>query len=290
MIKILIPFLSAYTLKRFKIFKEEDANPLINYVIYFAIPFLAFKSAYSLGIEKNIFKLAVAAWLIILTLMGIAYISGYLLKLKGKDLRLWILVNSLGNTGFLGYPFSYSYFGEKGLHFAVMYDSLGSVVLVLTLGIFIASEELSIKTLFSFPPTWALILGFLAKPFVLPHTIKTIINFVEPSVFPVIMFAIGLCLDLSEIKNYIKQATSVEMIKIFGGATLGLIYGSILNVAPLPLKIIIIEASMPTMIFTIVLSIKYKLNYKFAISCASLGIIFSFFTTPLIVKLMHYFL
>ncbi|NPA39728.1 MAG: AEC family transporter [Thermodesulfobacteria bacterium] len=280
MIKIIVPFVTAYLLKRLRVFKPEDARVLINYVIYFAIPSIAFKSAYSLGISSNVFKIVFLCWLVTFSLMGLGYLIGRAIGLKGGDLRLWVLMSSFGNTAFLGYPFTYNFFGNHGLSFAVIYDSLGSFVLVLTIGIFIAVGKTSLKALLSFPPSWALILGFLFRPWTLPTMLKEVLNFLAPSVFPVIIFAIGLAVDLSKIIHNIKKSLLVEGFKIFVGGALALIYGLALGISTLPLRVAILEASMPTMIFTIVLALKYKLDHHLATSCASLGILLSFFTAP----------
>jgi len=290
MFKVLVPFISAYLLKRLKIFKTEDSNALINYVIYFAIPAIAFKSAHALGINKNVFKLALLSWLTTLVLMGVGYVIGRFLRMKSEEIRLWVLIISFGNTGFLGYPFTLNFFGEEGLNFAVIYDSLGSFILVLTLGIFIAIGKTNFKAFMSFPPFWALILGFILKPWPIPEGIEKILDFVAPSVFPVILFAIGLAVNLSKVKFYFKKGLLVEGVKIFGGATIAFTLGHLLGISGLPLKVAVLEASMPTMIFTVILALKYKLNHHLAISCASMGIVFSFLTAPLVVKVSAFLL
>ncbi len=286
MLKVFIPFICGYLLKRLRIFKAEDSNVLINYVIYFAIPAIAFKSAHTLGINKGVLNLALLSWLTTLVLIGIGYATGKLLGMRKEELRLWVLITSFGNTGFLGYPFTLNFFGEQGLNFAVMYDSLGSFILVLTLGLFIAIGKPNFKAFMSFPPFWALLLGFFLKPWPIPEEIEKILNFISPSVFPVILFAIGLSVNLSKVKLYFKKGLMVEMIKIFGGAGIAFTIGFFcLHIKGLPLKVAVLEASMPTMIFTIVLALKYKLNHYLAISCASMGIVLSFLTTPLVVKI-----
>ena len=288
MLKIIIPFLCGYLLKKLKIFKEEDANVLINYVIYFAIPAIAFKSAYNLGISREVINIPILSWLTTFSLIIFSFFIGKLLKLKKEELRLWVLICSWGNTGFLGYPTAYNFFGEEGLNFAIIYDAVGTFPLVLTLGIFIAFGKPDIKSFFKFPPIWALFLGFILQPFSIPQAVEKIINFVAPSVFPVILFAIGMALNLSKLRLYFKKALIVEIIKMWGGAIFCFLIGYfILGMKDVPLKVSVLQASMPTMIFTIILALKYRLNHHLAISCASLGIILSFINTPLVVKLVN---
>jgi predicted permease len=287
MIKILIPFFFAYLFKKLNIFKPEDSRVFINYIIYFAIPSLAFKSAHSLGINLNIFKIVLISWLTTLSLFTIGLLTSRIFKIKTEEKRVWLLAITFGNTAFLGYPYTLNFFGEKGLNFAVVYDSLGSFIMVLTLGFLIAIGRPSLKELFSFPPLWALILGFLLKPYPLPQTLKEILNFLIPSVFPVILFAIGLAVSLSRVFSYLKKALFIEGVKIFLGGGLALSWGLLLGLPHFSLKVVILEASMPTMIFTIVLALKYKLNHHLAISCATLGILASFITAPFIVHITN---
>ncbi|WP_456370070.1 AEC family transporter [Thermodesulfatator atlanticus] len=289
MVKIIVPFICAYLLKRRKIFHDGHATALINYVIYFALPAIAFKSAYNIDISANFFKLILTCWLVTSVLIGVGYLTGkFLFKLKNENLKTWLLVISFGNTAFLGYPYTFNFFGEKGLHYAIVYDTLGSFVFVLTVGFFIAVGKLNVKEFISFPPAWGLVLGFLLRSFNLPRLVWDSIEFVIPSIFPVIIFAIGLSVDLKQIGLYFKRSLFIETTKIFLGAFLAILIGKMLGLSGLPFKVAILEASMPTMIFTAVLALKYKLNHNLAVSSVSLGILMSFLTTPFIVRLIHY--
>ncbi len=290
MFKIIVPLLGAYLFKKFRILSAKDSKIFINYILYFALPFISFRTSYSIGLKPEVFKIACVAWIGILTMIGIGYISGKLLKLKSADLRTWLLVVSFGNTAFLGYPYNFTFFGEEGLNFAILYDTLGSFIIVITIGLFIATGKISLKVIFSFPAFWTLILGFLLRGQELPYFVKDVINFIYPSILPVIIFAIGLIFEFHQIYYNLNKAILALILKIFVMSFITYFIARIIGISGLPLKVAVLQASMPTMIFSTVLALKYDLNYHLTISCVSLGIILSLFTTSLIVYLTDFLL
>jgi auxin efflux carrier (AEC) len=284
MLKILIPVLLAYILKHLRIFKEETSKDFINYIIYFALPFLTFKSGYELGFNPQVLKLTFSIWLIILTSIFLAYMVGKLLKLNPVDFKTFLLISSFGNTAFLGFPFTYSFFGEEALKIAVLYDAFGSVLLVFSIGVFIASGRASIKTLITFPPFIGLLSGLIFSKIELPLFIIELLNFVSLSVLPVILFALGLSLSLNHISKNLTTSFLALFLKMVSGAVLAIIYTSLLKITGMPQKVIILESMMPSMVMSGVLALKFDLNSNLAFSAITLGIVLSFFIIPIFMK------
>jgi len=126
MLEVVIPIAGAKLLKEFGVFQENQERVLINYVLYFSLPILAFEAGHSIKTSANILKISAVAWACILVCMLCAYFLSKLLKLDVKSKRTFLLVSSFGNTAFLGYPYAYSYFGQEGLQIAIIYDNIGS--------------------------------------------------------------------------------------------------------------------------------------------------------------------
>lgn len=277
MLKIFIPLVFAYFFKYLKVFKEDSSKDFINYIVYFALPFLTFKSGYELSFKPEILKITPSIWLVILSSLLVAYAVGNLLKLNSVDLKTFLLISSFGNTAFLGFPFTYSFFGEEGLKIAVLYDSFGSVFLVFSVGVLIASGKVSLKTLVTFPPFIGLCLGLFFSKVELSQTIMDLLNFVSLSVLPVILFAMGLSLNLKHVSMNLKLTFLALFIKMIGGAVFALFYTFLLKIGGIPQKVIVLESMLPSMVMSGVLTLKFDLNFSLAFSAITLGIVLSFF-------------
>lgn len=152
MLKVFLIIALGYLLRKSRVFKREDAKVFIDYVVYVALPAVSFKSAHSLGLGKNTVTVVILSWTGISFCILISYTLGRIIKLRSSDLRTFVLVSSFGNTAFLGYPYTLSFFGEEGLKYAVIYDSLGSFLLISTVGLLISKVMWLSKSFLPFHP------------------------------------------------------------------------------------------------------------------------------------------
>jgi len=283
MLEVVTPIVGARLLKHLGVFQENQERVLINYVLYFSLPILAFEAGYSIKNTANILKISAVAWACILVSMLCAYFLSKLLKLDVKSKKTFLLISSFGNTAFLGYPYAYSYFGQEGLQIAIIYDNIGSFLLVSSLGILIASGKPNLKEVIFFPPFLGLILGFVSKGLALNTKVLSLLG---SSTLPVVLFALGLSLNLGGIKKNIRVSLIAIFVKVFVGLFVSLLVGKILNLPEVELKVSILESAMPPMMFSAVLAMKYNLNPSLAFASVGLGIILSFFYVPVLIKFL----
>ncbi|AAC07368.1 AEC family transporter [Aquifex aeolicus] len=277
---ILLIIAFAYTLKRGGIFKEEHALPFINYVIYFALPFTIFKNLRFLEIGKEVLGVVLIAWGAIFLSILFAFLFGKFLKLEEKTLRAFLLVSSFGNTAFMGYPFLYALEGNEGLKYAILYDQLGSFLMVITLGLFLAIGKFDLKELILFPPFIALVLSFLLHGVRFPQFFEHSVEIISGSLIPVILFSLGLRLNFTDMKSDYRTLFSALFIKMFLVPLLILVFLKIFGLTSLPYRVALIESAMPPMVFAGVLALKYELDFRLAFSAITLGIVISLFTVP----------
>ncbi|MDK2988185.1 MAG: malate permease [Methanothermococcus sp.] len=127
MIIIVLLILTGYLSKYFGILKESDRLTLNNIVVHIAMPSTIF-----LTIMKNVspadlpqfLKLPVLIFLTFVICGFIGYLIGRLLKLNKESLGGLILVCALGNTGFLGYPVIYGFYGTEGLTWFIVISKI----------------------------------------------------------------------------------------------------------------------------------------------------------------------
>ncbi len=276
--------LSSYLLKAGGIFKEKEANTFINFVIYFALPLTVVESIRNLKSGKEVVEVVGFAWGVILFSFLLSALVGRVLKLPDKTFKSFVLVCSLGNTAFLGYPYAYAVFGDEGLRYAILYDQLGSFLAVITLGLFVSTGKFSLREVLTFPPFWGLVAGFLLIGREIPSYIDRFLEVSADSLIPVILFSLGLKLDLRGIRESITLgtlATGIKMVVVPLGVLLLL---KALGLNQLHHRVILLESSMPAMVMSAVIAIKYGLDERLAVSAVMLGVFASFFTVPVILS------
>ena len=284
MLEVALPIISGKLLKHFGVFQKEQEKVLINYVMYFALPILAFKAGHQIKLGLEVIKVSLLAWASIVLCMLVAYIIARLYKLSNKDLRTFLLVSSFGNTAFLGYSYAFSYFGQEGLQIAIIYDNLGSFLMVSFLGVMVASGKPDLKKVLLFPPFVGLVLGFVFKGIPLHPSLEEAINFVDLSTLPVILFALGLSINLSSIRDHLKLSLLALLIKVSVSVFAVSLIGRFMELSPVAFKVSLLESAMPPMVFSAVLALRYNLNPNLAFASVGLGMVLSFLYVPVVVK------
>ena len=284
MLEVVLPIIGGKLLRHFGVFQKEQEKVLINYVMYFALPILAFKAGHQIKLGLEVIKVSVLAWASIVLCMLVAYIIAKLYKLSNRDLRTFLLVSSFGNTAFLGYPYAFSYFGQEGLEIAIIYDNLGSFLMVSFLGVMVASGKPDLKEVLLFPPFLGLVLGFVFKGIPLHPSLDKTLDFVALSTLPVVLFALGLSLSLSGIRDNLKFSLLAILIKVSVSILAVYLVGRFMELSPVAFKVSLLESAMPPMMFSAVLALRYNLNPNLAFASVGLGMVLSFFYVPFMVK------
>jgi len=241
-------------------------------VIYFSLPVLAFREMRRLPLDPETFGVVFVAWTVILFSLGLSFLVGRLMGFGGGTLRSFLLVASFGNTAFLGYPFAYAFFGSEGLTYAVLYDQLGSFPLVVSLGFLIARGGFSLRDVFLFPPLPALVAGVLSRGFPLPGGVELFLDMVSASLVPVVLFAVGLRFEVSDLRGSLKGALSALAVKMAVSPFLALVLMEVLELKGVGYRVALLESAMPPMIMAGVLALRYRLDEGLALCAITLGI------------------
>ncbi len=284
MLEVVLPIIGSKLLRHFGVFREEQEKVLINYVMHFSLPILAFKAGHQIKLGLEVIKISSLAWASIVLCMSVAYIIARLYKLSNKDLRTFLLVSSFGNTAFLGYPYAFSYFGQEGLQIAIIYDNLGSFLMVSFLGVMVASGKPNLKEVLLFPPFLGLVLGFVLRGIPLHPSLDKALDFVALSTLPVVLFALGLSISLSGIRDNLKLSFLAILIKVSVSIFAVSLVGRFMELSPVAFKVSLLESAMPPMMFSAVLALRYNLNPNLAFASVGLGMVLSFFYVPFVVK------
>jgi len=278
--------LIAYLLKLSGVFRQEHSRVFIDYVLYFSLPALVIQKIREVPTTSDALGVVVVAWFSIALSLILAFLLGRALGFEGKSLRALLLVSSFGNTAFLGYPFTFALFGDEGLGYAVLYDQLGSFLLVVSLGFFIATGRFSLREVITFPPFLALVVGLLSRGIELPEVLNTFLEIAGKSLIPTVLFAIGIRFSPSYIPMSAKGTALALGIKMLLVPLILLYLLKFLGLEGLPYEVALLETSMPPMVMAGVLAMKFGLDEGLALSAITLGILLSFLTVPLLMGLV----
>lgn len=280
-----------FLMKKTPLLKEENASILNNIIIYLAMPALIFEAVLTSRPALSYLQVPLLAYLVMAVCGLLAFLVGRSFSLKRATLGAFLLAAMMGNTGYLGYPLSLDLYGQAGLVKAFFYDLFGTVIFVFTVGLYIAEVYGSqkgkinkLKEILTFPPLGALIFAFIwrAGGLALPQFLGEAVHYLAGATVPLIMFSIGLSLRPAEIKNYKLPILGALLIKLCLSPFIAFLLGrTLLSLPASTLGVSVLEASMPTMMFSLIIGAKYKLDVGFLPAVIVVTTAVSLLTIPL---------
>lgn len=279
----------------------DSARHVINtIVIKFFLPALCFKVIATSVIDINTILLPASAILTILISLLLSFavyaIVQKFTSLNQKDKAVLVLAASFGNVTFLGLPLLTGLYGDDAAQYVLLYDLLATTPMLWFVGASIASSygrgnklsiKESIRSLAELPPIWALILGFTAN-FInlkMPDFLLDTLDLLSMPIVPLMIFSIGLALQKPKAKQTFIAIPAI-IIKLCIVPIIAFIIALILGMKGLPLKCTVMEAAMPTMVLTLVITSQYKLDHKLAALTIVLSTAAAFITMPIIALLL----
>ena len=306
MIIIILLILTGYLSKYLKILKEQDRTVLNNIVVYIAMPstiFLTIMSNVSPSDLPQYIKLPFLIFITFALCGGIGYIIGNLLKLNKESLGGLILVCGLANTGFLGYPIIYGFYGSEGLSRAIFCD-IGGVLTSLLFGTYVGITfgksnidknknvlKSVIKELLKFPPLMTALFSILLISLGIsisniPEFFTTTISYLSNATIPLIMISLGLSLSPSSAKFGIKYGIIATIVRM-GIAPLIILGSSIIfSIDGLDKNVLLLESAMPSAMMALVFAVLYNLDVKLVASACFITTVSSFVILPIIYNLL----
>ena len=275
-------FLSPHT-------QELWADRFNRFVVYLSLPALVFVYMVDLKVDSRFILPISSAWglfvLSALLILLFARVCGWSRSLTGALL----MVVPYGNTSFLGVPFTKAFFGEEGIPYAVIYDQLGSFLILSTVGLVIlslySSQKASLSAIltriFTFPAFLALLLALPMQSSMVPDLLMQLLSWLAATLTPAALLSIGL---------YLKLRLDREKLFPFGlGLTLKLLLAPLVLVLlfwmrdlhGLSAQVTLFEAAMAPMVSSSMLAIMAGLEKRFVASLLGYGIVLSFVSLPL---------
>jgi predicted permease len=269
-------FCLAMIFRRTGVVREKHLALLVRYVLTVSLPCLTLMTISGLDLRNAHFDIAVIGWCVMFAGAGISWVVAKLAGFEGARLRVFMLVTTFPNTGFLGYPFAFALFGATGLSYAVIYDQMGMFPVFVTLGFFIAGGKESLHKAFRFPPLLALLaaLALNGAGYMITDPTAQLLKTVGWTTLPLTIFIIGFRVRLTALRDYKPVAWCLVLRMLILPAILFVIL-HLLGRSGVPYRVALMETAMPPALTSSILALQYRLDNDLAVACISVGTILS---------------
>lgn len=299
LLKIFLILLPGVYFGRKNIIDERQCEGISSIVVDIAWPCLvitALQMDFSETLLINSGLLAGAFVVVSVLAYAVGMVLCRFLKTDDQITYLIIYMFLFSNTGFMGIPVCETLYGEEGVFYAALMDSL-SDVFVFTVGTFLVKKSMGVvvknnpKELIT-PGFISIIIGVtlflldIKLPVVLGETLATVGGITTP----LAMFIIGYKLGKMKIKDMLGDWTayivSAFRLLVLPAIVLGalVLFGVEMTVLT---KVIAMEIAMPVATCTVIFVEQYKGNTEFASKCVLLSTLLSVVTIPIFAMLME---
>jgi len=267
---------------------------LNRYVIYIALPALVLVYIPAINPDASIWTPILSAWgLFALSSLAVLLV-GYGAHWPRDIIGALLFTVPYGNTSFLGVPFTQAFFGEAGLPYTLLYDQMGSFLILSTIGVMVlafytsrqASPGYIAKRIFTFPAFVVLLVSFFLIGIHYPPWLAMPLNLLSVSLAPAAMLAIGLQLKLRFASHEIRPFLFAMLVKLIAAPALLLLLFFLLGEHDLPARVSVFEAGMAPMVSSATMAILANLNRQFTASVLGYGIVLSFGTLPVLYRIL----
>ena len=281
------------TLRVTGLLSAEDARPLNTVLLYVALPALIFSAVKRSTLDPAFVMLPAIGWAIALLGLLVAWGLSKALKLKGPTAGAFILVCVFGNTAYVGYPVAQALLGDAGLVRAIFSDVFGNTAAVISLGTIVASHYGAhdakvnpLKEIVTFPPFIALAVALVLHSVPVPELVTSWLDALGKLVVPVIMISVGLTLKPRALRGHLAHASVVAAMKLVALPLVALGLGLLLLSDPASQRIAVLEAGVPTMMFIMIMGLRFKLDTDFIASAILMTMLGAVITIPLLQLLL----
>jgi hypothetical protein len=277
-----------FLLRASGLLSPDDAKPLNALLMYVALPALIFSTVQRAQLDWALAALPAIAWVVVVGGLVVSWLITRLLKLNGPQTGAFMLVAVFGNTAYMGYPVATALLGDAGLVRAIISDIFGNTIAIISLGTFVVSRfgqrgvrVNPLREVLTFPPFIALAAGLLLHSAAIPQQVSSWLDALGNLVVPMIMISVGLTLKPAALRGHLPNALIVAGIKLVLLPALALGLSALLLDDAASVRIAVLEAGVPSMMFTLIMGARLKLDVDFIASAILVTMIGAVFTVPL---------
>lgn len=270
--------------------KIEHIRDRINHsVFYYIIPFICFKTTYTMPFSTEHLKISIVANLTILSSLLFSWLIYKLISkkraIKPEIIGSLLMCSSFGNVLYIGLPILKNLYGHEGMAYAFTYDFLASTPLTWTLAVAVCMKygkakgfkiKDSILTLIKIPPIWGLILGLIMRESIIaiPLELLIFIDHISHYVTFLMLIIVGISIRVVNPEK-LKISLPAILIKVIISPLFAFLYGTLFGLSSIPLNVCVIEAIMPSMLLSMIFATVFGVDMRTAVEMIFLTTIIS---------------
>jgi malate permease and related proteins len=287
---IIISFLVIGRLLAWRKLVPENAPQSLNLLVLNAcLPAAILLYAPKLVFERELIGLVAIPWIILLASIALVFSLARLLGFDRASKANLLLQIPLGNTSFIGYSLIPVLVGAGALRFAVVYDQLGSFLILTTWGLFVVAlygggerprPVAMLRRIVTFPPFVALILALTVFPADLAAPVDKGLHLLADALLPIVVLALGMQLQLRLPRQHLLPLAVGLVAKLLLMPLLALGLGHLFGLSAELVLVSVYLAAMPPMVTSGALLSMAGLAPELAAALVGYGIVFSMVTLP----------
>jgi predicted permease len=270
-------------------------------VLNIFLPALCVKAVYTAHIDARLFLVPLTSWMTtlvsLLLSLGLYTLIGKRIPIAPAEKGVLVLGATFGNVLYLGLPVLTGLYGGEAAKYALFYDLLAATPVLWIFGAAVASRHgegrgttlaESVKTVFTLPPIWGIIVGFCLKlaAVPIPSFLMKSLGMLGDTVVPLMLFSVGLALSLPKVKHALTALPAIFM-KLLVVPLLAFLAGRLLGLRGQALSACVVEGAMPTMIISLLIAARFRLDVSLAAFLIVVTTALFFLTLPVIVYLVR---
>jgi predicted permease len=299
LIIVVLFVLLGMSFQRLDAFPRDSAQTLNMFVLYVSLPALILVKVPKIVFSREVMVPALVAWGLLLFSAALVLLAARVWRWQRSIVGVLLLAVPLGNTGFVGIPIIQAIFGEAGIPYLIIYDQLGTVMILSTYGSLILAiygrdSSLNLpaiaRRMLLFPPTIAFAIGLAARNWTYPAKLEQGLQNVSLTLVPLVMTAIGFQLRLRLPSRVLFPLGFGLGVKLLAAPMTVLMVCRLAGLSGRGINVSIIEAGMPPMVMAGALAVMAGMDAELAIAIVGVGIVISIATLPVLYWLVQPFL
>jgi predicted permease len=232
-----------------------DADFIINLTTVIGMPCLVFATLVKVEMDWNAFRDMAGASVV--TFVAFGAVSWAALKVWGLEHRAFWPGQVFANFGNMGLPLCLLAFGQQGLALAIVYFTIG-LVLLFTAGYAVAAGTASIQRLVRMPLIYfvAAALLFVVTETEPPQWIYATTKLIGDLTIPLMLIALGVSVASLKVKS-IWRSLGLSLLRLGTGFAVGVVTALAFGLEGPARGVLILESAMPVAVFAYLFAARY---------------------------------
>ncbi|MSO45118.1 MAG: AEC family transporter [Thermoleophilia bacterium] len=288
-------------LRKTGVVKRENAIVLVQITLYVLLPALVLKIMIGTNLNWDLMLVPLVAFAATAVMVPLGLALARMLKLGRAATGATIILIAVANTGFFGLPLIAASQHDYSLAVAVIYDALGTGILIWTFNPIVASwfgrgeidDSLRLRSSLKgllLPPMWCLVIGLilnLSGVHTLPDALQFPIDYLAAGLLPVVMLYAGLVLDWSAVADNWRVIAGVSVARLLIGPVVAFALGVAFGFTGAALDTITVLGGMPSGMMALVMGAHYRLPVGLLAGCVAVTTVLALFTLPIVTAVVH---